>query len=39
MESLARDTGISPALAVTLLRAVGREVTENHERIKASRSH
>lgn len=39
MEDLARDTGVSPGLAVTLLRAVAREVTENHERIKASRSH
>ncbi len=39
MGNLARDTGVSPALAVTLLRTVGREVTENHECIKASRSH
>ena len=39
MEELARDTGVAPALAVTLLRAVAREVIENHERIKASRSH
>ena len=39
MEDLARDTGVPPALAVALLRAVAREVIENHERIKASRSH
>ncbi len=39
MENLARDTRFSLALAVMLLRAVGYEVTENHEHIKASRSH
>jgi chorismate mutase len=39
MEEVARDTGVSPDLAVTLMRAVARAVIENHERIKACRSH
>ena len=39
MENLANDTGVSPALAVTLMKAVAQAVQENHERIKASQSH
>lgn len=39
MERLAMDTGVSPELAVGLMRAVAQAVKENHQRIKASRSH
>lgn len=39
MERLAMDTGVSPELAIGLLKAVARAVKENHQRIKASRSH
>ncbi len=39
MERLAMDTGVSPALAVGLMKAVAQAVKENHHRIKASRSH
>jgi len=39
MENLAQDTGVSPALAIVLMRAVAQAVQENHERIKASRTH
>ena len=39
MELLAMDTGVSPELAIGLLKAVAHAVKENHQRIKASRSH
>ena len=39
MERLAMDTGVSPELAVGLMKAVAWAVKENHLRIKSSRSH
>jgi len=39
MREMALDTGVPPDLAVTLLHAVAQAVSDNHERIKASRSH
>ena len=39
MERLALDTGVSPVLAIGLMKAVAQAVAENHQRIKASRSH
>ena len=39
MERLAMDTGVSPVLAIGLMKAVAQAVKENHQRIKSSRSH
>ena len=39
MERLAMDTGVSPELAIGLMKAVAQAVQENHLRIKSSRSH
>lgn len=39
MERLAMDTGVSPALAIGLMKSVAQAVKENHQRIKSSRSH
>jgi chorismate mutase len=39
VKDLAIDAGVPPELGVTLMHAVVAAVNENHERIKASKSH